>query len=379
MKITALKIKDRRFGNWHAEVENRWEYDDLRSAPDWREDWISFDCLALSPDSREVYCGLTALDGDILWTWDRRRREFRNCGFGAINSGYDAKFHRSLVWSARHRCLYGATALLHDVDRYWDAPGGAIIRYDPASRELQKVAVPMAHVYIQSICLDDARETIYGVTFTPERLFRCDLGTGEAEDLGPVSSGFEFTQGQNVELDAKGRAWTSWTVTRAWQNEPGPDSRRLCAYDRKTERIHFFGTGLPDPLLPGAYTRLDGLFNLGTGCLYASGGNGSLYRIDTGTGKAAYLGTPVADRPSRLSSMRLGPDGAAWAVAGMQGHCELMRFDPRAESWELLGEVRDGETACWQIHDIAIADDGVIYAAENDNPYRSSYLWEIAL
>jgi len=120
-----------------------------------------------------------------------------------------------------------------------------------------------------------------------------------------------------------------------------------------------------------------GLFNLGTGCLYASGGNGSLYRIDTETGRAEYLGTPVADRPSRLSSMRPGPDGAAWAVAGMMGRCDLLRFDPRAETWELLGEVRDGEAACWQIHDIAVTAEGTVYAAENDNPHRSSYLWEI--
>ncbi len=33
----------------------------------------------------------------------------------------------------------------------------------------------------------------------------------------------------------------------------------------------------------------------------------------------------------------------------------------------------------YQCHDIVATDDGVIYACENDNPYRSSYLWEIRL
>ena len=31
----------------------------------------------------------------------------------------------------------------------------------------------------------------------------------------------------------------------------------------------------------------------------------------------------------------------------------------------------------WQIHDMSFAEDGTIFAGENDNPYRSSYLWEI--
>jgi hypothetical protein len=377
MKVTALKLKDRRFTNWHSEVENRWEYSQLRSAPGWREDWISFDCLCRSPDTGEIYCGLTALDHDLLWAWNPATRQFRNCGFARINSGYDAKFHRSLVWSARDRCLYGATALLHDVDRYWDAPGGALVRYRPSTGELEKLAVPLPHVYIQMLALDDARRVLYGVTFTPERMFRYDLSTGVTEDLGPISSGFEFTQGQNVELDSRGRAWTAWTVTRAWQNDPGPDSRRLCAYDPALGRIRFFPTGLPDPDRPGAYARLDGLFHFGGDALYASGGNGSLYRIDTETGRAVFLATPIADRPSRLSSLRLGPDGSAWGVAGMQGDCRLLRFHPRTERWDLLAPLRDGDDACWQIHDVAIAADGTIYAGENDNPYRSSYLWEI--
>jgi len=33
----------------------------------------------------------------------------------------------------------------------------------------------------------------------------------------------------------------------------------------------------------------------------------------------------------------------------------------------------------YQCHDIVAANDGTLYACENDNPYRSSYLWEIIL
>ena len=154
----------------------------------------------------------------------------------------------------------------------------------------------------------------------------------------------EFIQGQNIELDAEGCAWSAWSVSRAWQNSPGPDSKRLCKYDPAQGRVQFFKTGLPSSC-GTRYERLDGLFNLNGDGLFATGGNGSLYRIDTQTGQARYLGGAIPDKPSRLSSLRVGPDGAAYGVTGMQGACELIRFDPCNGSWELLGPVRDGDNA----------------------------------
>ncbi len=380
MKVTALKIKDREFLNWHGEVENRWNYDDLRRDPAWRKDWISFDCCLFVQENNTLYCGLTCLDGDIFWAFDRSARSFRNCGYKEqVDSTFDAKFHRSLVRREKDGCLYAATALLHDIDRYWEAPGGALVRYDPANGKIEKIAVPLPHLYIQMICLDERRDVLYGVTFTPERMFSYDLNTHTARDLGPISSGFEFTQGQNIELDDDGCAWSAWSVTRAWQNSAGPDSKRLSKYDPRSGSMVHYKTGLPRPGSPCEYVRLDGLFNFHTGAMFATGGNGSLYRVDTDTGEAAYLGTPIEDRPSRLSSMKLGPDGAAYGVVGMEGDCEIIRFDPQSGKYDLLGSVSDRGTRCWQIHDIAVTPDGVIYACENDDPYRSSYLWEIVL
>lgn len=377
MKATALKIKDREFQNWHSEVENRWNYDDLRRDLAWRQDWISFDCCVFAEEINILYCGLTCLDGDIFWAFNRTTRTFENCGYKRLDSTFDAKFHRSLLRRENDGCIYAATALLHDIDRYWEAPGGALVRYDPTNRKLEKIAVPMPHVYIQMLCLDERRDMLYGVTFTPERMFSYDLNTGAARDLGPISSGFEFTQGQNIELDDQGCAWSAWSVTRAWQNDPGPDSKRLCKYDPRSGSIVYYTTGLPKPHSPCEYVRLDGLFNFHTGEMFATGGNGSIYSIDTGTGKATCLGTPIDDRQSRLSSMKIGPDGAAYGVTGMLGNCELIRFDPKSGKYELIGPIVDGETRCWQIHDVEVLPDGTIYACENDNPYRSSYLWEI--
>ncbi|MFC1525785.1 hypothetical protein ACFL6X_03120 [Candidatus Latescibacterota bacterium] len=380
MKVRALKLQDEAFGDqWDRQIEDRWEYADFKADPRWRRGWISMDCaLYCEPDDR-VYLGITSFDADIFRAYDRQSGQFVDLGYDRVADPFDAKFHRSLVRWERDGCLYGAIALLHDVDRYWEAPGGAIVRYDPASGAIEKVAIPIPHLYIQSICLDRERGVLYGFTFTPERMFRYDLNTGETDDLGPISSGFGMAQGENIELDDEGRAWCGWSVTRAWQSEAGVDANRFCRLSPGEDRVEYLDAGLLKPDGSYGYDKAEGLFNLRTGHLYASGANGSLYRIDPETGMGTYLATPIADRPSRLASLALGPDGAAYGVTGRGGQCEVLRFDPRAETYELLGPVVDGDDRCWQVHDVAVTVDGVLYAGENDNPHRSGYLWEIVL
>ena len=379
MKVRALKLQDVEYGNqWQDEIEDHWEFDDFRADPAWREGWISMDSVFYNGDDDRVYLGITSFAADIFRAYDRKSGEFVDLGYRGIADTFDAKFHRSLVKWERDGCLYGAIALLHDVDRYWEAPGGAIVRYDPSSGELEKIGIPLAHHYIQSVCLDQERGVLYGFTFTPERMFRFDLVSRRPDDLGPISSGMCMAQGENIELDAQGCAWSGWSVTRAWQNASGVDAYRLCKFDPREDRIRFLDAGLPKRDHTYGYTRVEGLFNL-NGRMFASGDNGSLYRVDTDTGEGTYLSTPISDRRSRLASLQMGPDGAAYGVTGRDGQCEVIRFDPDTEEWELLGEVVDGDTRCWQVHDVAVAADGTMYAGENDNPYRSGYLWEIEL
>ena len=380
MKVKALKLHDEHFGSqWFDEIEDHWDYDQFKASAAWRKHWISFDSVFYhAPDDR-VYLGITSFDSDIFRAYDRKTGQFLDLGYSRIAHPQDAKFHRSLVRWDKDGCLYGAIALLHDVDRYWDAPGGAIVRYDPRTGALEKVGIPLPHIYIQSICLDQARGVIYGQTFTPERLFRFDLATRESQDLGPISSGMAMAQGETVELDDNGCVWCGWHVTRAWQSESGADSHRLAKYDPRTDRIHYLNAGLPRPDGKYGTIKVEGLFNLGAGCLHASGGNGSLFRVDPETGQGKYLGTPVTDRPSRLASLRLGPDGKAYGVTGRAGKCEVICFDPRTDKYQLIGPVADGDEPCWQVHDVSITPAGIMYAGENDNPRRSGYLWEIQL
>jgi len=295
-----------------------------------------------------------------------------------VRNPYDAKFHRSLVRWEKDGCLYAAIALLHDPDRYWEAPGGALVRYNPETGDICKLAIPLPHIYIQSICLDQKQGVIYGQAAFPERMFKFDLITGRSEDLGPLA-GIGFGQGENVELDDEGCAWAGWMMTRAWQSTPGVDAHRLCKYDPRQGRIIYFKAGLSNPDGSYGFQKVEGIFNLGGGKLFASGGNGAIYRINPKTGMGRCLGTPIQDRPSRLSSLVLGTDGAAYGVTGRDGRCEVIRFDPRRETYKLLGPVTNGRDACWQVHNVAMTPDGTLFACENDNPNRSGYLWEIKL
>lgn len=379
--VRSLKLKNRQFnGEWENTIEDRWNYADFIKDERWRRDWISFDGVVHSPSNNRIYCGITSFDADIFKMYDRATDEFIDTDFGKSADRYDAKFHRSMELSSDGRSLYTATALLHDVDRYWDAPGGGIFKHDIETGTTRRLGIPIPHVYIQSIALDELRGVIYSMHFTPEHLSVFDLETETGSDLGLIGSGYNMGQGENVVLDDAGNAWMGWSQTRAWQNQPGVDSFRLCTYDPKAEQIHFFTKGLPRVDGEYGFTKVEGLFNLGTGCLYASGGNGSLFRIDTSTGDATHLGTPIEDRPSRLTSLTMRDDGYAYGVTGRQGACRLLRFDPSDDTYELGHPIVDGDgVAMWQCHDVDITPDGFLYAGENDNPHRSSYLWEIKL
>jgi hypothetical protein len=380
LQIRAIKLHDEKFGSqWRDEVEDRWEYADFAANPRWAHKWISFDCALYNRDDDRVYLGITSFAADIFKAYDRKSDRFVDLGYARIADRFDAKFHRSLELGP-DGCLYGAPALLHCVDRFEQAPGGAIIRYNPRTGEIAKLGIPSAHVYIQSIALDRQRQLIHCQCFAPEKLVSFDLRTGKSRDYGLIGTGIGgMCQPENICLDDAGCAWSSWQLTRAWQDQPGVDCQRLCKIDPAQDQVIFFKHGLPRPDGSRGTVKAEGLFNFHDGYMYASGANGSLFRVNVEDGKAEYLFTPIKDRPSRLASLAVGKDGCAYGVTGRAGKCELLRFDFRSGKFELLGNIaaRDGEP-CHQIHNVVFADDGTLYACENDVPTRSSYLWEIS-
>ena len=173
LKVKSLKLKDTKFDNWSSETEDRWNYEDFLKDPAWRKDWISMDCVCYVPDVDTVYAGITSFDADIFWGWDRKKEKWVSTGYDRVVDPFDAKFHRSLIYHDGY--LLGACALLHDVNDYMNAPGAPVIKYNPKTGDIARVATPVPHVYIQSTCLDAERGIMYGQTFTPEKLIAFDI------------------------------------------------------------------------------------------------------------------------------------------------------------------------------------------------------------
>ena len=71
--ITPVKahiLRDYKLAGWKEKIAGRWHYRDLVADENWRDGWISFDAVTWNPDDRQVYCGLNAIDGDLLYRFD---------------------------------------------------------------------------------------------------------------------------------------------------------------------------------------------------------------------------------------------------------------------------------------------------------------------
>ena len=376
MNVRALKLYDSPVDDWAGKIEDHYEYTDFKADDSLRQKWISFDSILCEGDN--VYVGITSFDSDIFRAYDRSKGEFVDLGYSRIVDPFDAKFHRALIKSDDGN-IYGAIALLHDVDNYWNAPGGSVVRYNPSTKDIEKIGIPVPHTYIQGMVIDETRRIAYCQTFTPEYLAAFDLETKESRILGLTGSGFAMGQGENIVLDSKGRVWGGWSVTRAWQSSAGVDQYRLYRYDPEEDKIEFFRHGLPHLDGGPGFAHIDGLIAAPNGKLYCGSGEGGLFRIDPDSGEVTLLGAPVP--PARIAAFAMGPDGYLYGIGGQYGNASLFRMDLETEKYELLGRLLDPATgdSAWQIHDMDIGADGVIYAGENDNPNRSSYLWEISL
>jgi streptogramin lyase len=371
LKTRALILKNETFEDLHD--QQNWDYNQMTAHHGRAKNWISFDSLTYNPADDCVYCGITDFSNDIFYRYRRADDRFECLNFQTITDRYDAKFHRSLELDT-DGVLWAATAMLHDVDRFGQAPGGSIVRYDTKSGKLEKVAVPFPHIYIQSLVLDRERRLLHGVTFTPERLFTYNIRTGEVVDHGPIGSGIEMAQPEKPVLDSRGRLWCTWGVTRAFMDSTGAHPIRLLSLDPDTNTVKYYDHGIE---LLGRYDkgRVDSLVAGRDGNVYIGSSLGALYRLEPETAKVTYLGKPVPGE--RMAGMECGADGAIYLACG-RPTAHIVKFSPGEDRFEVLGRIRDDRTGdqAFQIHDICIASDGTIYAGENDNFRRSGYLWE---
>jgi len=383
MKVTSHKLLDYRFGSqWDDEAHYNWDYPDFIAHENWKKGCISFDCLLWDDETQLLHAGITSfVESEITKAFDRKSGEFIDTGFSKVAEKFDAKFHRSLIMREKDGCFYAAIALLHNVDDFLNAPGGAICKYDPVKKCWDKICIPLEHVYIQNMTYDANNDCLFLMTFAPEYLLRYDFASGKVHNFGLIGSGIAgMAQCESTALDDSGTLWGCWKITRAWSHDVGDNDCRLFRVPNGCDRIDYLSFGLPKRDGSFGFEKPECFFNIGNGSIYASAANGSLYRIDPKSGKATYLFTPIEDRRSRLSSLALSKDGkVAYGVTGRDGQCHLLRINTQDETYILSDEIicdQHGEP-CWQIHHVIAANDGVLFAGENDVPHRSGYLWEI--
>jgi hypothetical protein len=376
MQVKAHSIKNTPLDNWHKDVEGRWTWDQLRADRHYL-DWLSFCSLVWDRQSDLLYCGAASLTNDIFWTFDRSSGRFTSLDFAAFGDRFDAKLHRSLEQDA-DGTFYAATALLHDLDHLMEAAGGKLFSWHPQTRQYTLLDIPVPHHYIQSIVLDRRRRVIYGVTLPAEILFCHDLATSQTRHLAYVGAAHVLGQAHVMAVDSNGRLWGTWAEIRAWEDVPGPNCIRLLCYDPAADQTTWFDHGLPK-VVPGDRAAVDTMLLADDGLIYIGTTAGGLCCLDPATGDATLLGKPASGR--RLTGLALGRDGRLYGVGGDCERARVFAYDRETGRFDHFGGVFDPELGEGpeRVHHMAMTDDYVVFAGENDNPRRSGFLWECRL
>lgn len=379
LAVKAHKLKDRAFSNWDSEVAGRWRIQDLRADEAYCNDWISLDTLTWDDKRKQLYVGLTAINTDILHQFDPATGQFQSLGFQRVSDKFDVKLHRSIEL-APDGTLFLATALLHDMDEQREAKGGKLLHYDPDMDKYTLLAVPVDRNYIQSIRLDPVNRIVYGFTYPAEMWFRYDLDSGKVDTMY-IGNGVMICQAHCSVLDRKNRLWATWGESRAFENDGGPAPIRLFCYNPATNEFTWYQHGF-STVYPGDTGRVDHMLLADDGQIYAGTLAGTFCRLDPATGEVTYIGKPYPNW--RLAGLVQASDGLIYGAgnggydAQHRGTTRLFVYDPRTTILKDLGPIFDAEigNGASNIHMLVEGESGVLYAGENDNIWRSSYLWE---
>lgn len=398
--VTAHKLRDVRLTGWE-ERNRRWRgYRDLVADDTWRAGWISFDAITYCPDDGKIYCGLNAMDNDLLYRFDPAGGGFECLNTRRWTDRFDVKIHRTLLYNPDDKCFYFGTSLLHDVEHQADAPGGKIVRYDPAADRYDLLGAAPSRLYIQNVAADFSRALLYGFTYPAESFFRFDLAERTSEVIAWTGNSVHFSQPHNAVVDAAGWCWGTYAETRAWDDADGTHPIRLFKYHPEHGPV-WFDTGvpridnpeqlLPDPPKPDAAletteTRhkkdlgfVDSMCFDGRRYIYVGTTAGVLARIDTTNDRVEKLCHVMAT--GRFPALAVADDGTVYGGGGLKGHTQLIRYRPDSGRVEGFFNLRDEsiDDGPARIHELAVAPDHTLYLGENDNHARSSYLWSCRL
>jgi sugar lactone lactonase YvrE len=351
-------------------------YEECFKNEDIKENYIGFTTVMYNTNDKLLYCGISSFENDILYTFNPRTKEFRSLRYHEANGAekYDVKVHRSLCLDD-DGIIYGATAGLHGVPEYNQAPGGKIFRYDPLKDKLEILAIPLPHLYIQTITLDSKRKIIYGCTYPTAHLFRYDIKTNETRDLGLMG----FPPHRPV-VDAEGNLWA------CFHNDypPSNPGLELLKYNPDEDRVYY---GPWPKSCRMVRKQIDDMVLGPDGLVYIGTVTGELLRLDPKVSEMEYLGKPFH---STRMDVKFGKDGLLYLCSGYGRHPEggvggkdtgVFTYDVDTGKFDFLGYIFDKERkeGNVMVHDIAVTEDKIVYVAESDNLTRTCYLWECAI
>ena len=375
-EVKYYKIYDHHFTNWRTQVHDKWVYDDFLKDEDYRKKWISITSVANDDRNNKIYAGIGSFSSELLWCFDRDKKEFESMGYEKIAAMHDGKFHRSLEMDD-DGSLYGAIALFHDLDKQFEAKGGRLVRFDTNKKIFDILAVPMERIYVQSIALDKTNKVIYGFGASPEVFWKYDIKKEESRFIAYIGSSAEFGEAHCPVIDDDGRVWGTYGIVRAFAMDPGPDSIRLFYYDPKTDEMEFLKFGLP--AVCGDKGKVDTAINGGDGYIYFGTVGGALVRLDPKTTEVKMLGKPSSK--GRMTGLARGSDGLLYGIVGDEYDVSLFTYDTKNERFKDMVQFynREDGISPVRIHHMVMTKDNVIYAGENDNNTRPGYLWECRL
>lgn len=372
VKAHVLKNISRPILNWQKEmgiataqgtgVSPASFYETMAAKEEHYHNLISFTTVEYNPDDGLIYCGITAADRDILWTFDPGTKKFSSLHFDSVGEKYDIKIHRSLILDD-DGIIYGATAGLLEPFEYLDAPGGKIFSLNPRTKEIKILSIPVPHEYIQTIALDRKRKIIYGFTWPLHKFFRYDIKTNRATNFETMGSHPHIPA-----VDDAGNLWGQWAIM-------GSTNNFLLRYNPEENKIHFLRKGLPK-MYTADSGGIDGMLNGGDGYIYIGTVSGALMRLDPKNEEVEYLGKPYPG--TRLAGLCIGRDGLLYGGGGENYNTFIFAYDREKRKFYDLGRVYDPDIndACVIVHHITITENRTIYAAETDNMERSGFLWE---
>ncbi|MGD9497055.1 MAG: hypothetical protein AB7Y46_12230, partial [Armatimonadota bacterium] len=220
-----------------------------------------------------------------------------------------------------------------------------------------RLAIPVPHEYIQTICLDPARRVIYGHCYPTPQMFAYHLDRGETVALGrgvlPHRAG----------CDARGNLWG--TIGGGGQ---------LFRYNPDD------GMQITDTVMPklnGSVQAMNVIYQAPDEELsYIGTSGGALLAFDTQAVSLTYLGKPLLD--ARIEGLQVAGDGLLYGCGGWY-ETEIFAYDREARRFHHLGPIADPalEIRCIIPHDMTIDEGGTIWTGETDMTGRSTAaLWE---